>query len=164
MSNKFIAISEAGKLRMSDYNADRFRKDLKNNPGARYKIERLTPESKEQRGFYHGGVLSLWAFLNDLDHKDSNIIEELHHYAKKEFNGMIIILEGKKKKVGKSTKGILNTGYIEKVIEYLEENYAIDRATMLNPEEYKRWRDEIAPYSKIDNYIDFLVEQGILKK
>ena len=161
----FLAQSKNGRLSASsEYTAALLRKDLAENDGARYSIERLTPESGKQRRFYHGAVIPLWAFLNGYDYKDSNTLEWLHHEAKKEFNGEVVMLDGKPAKRGKSTKGALNKGYLERIIDYLEEQYGIDRTQVLNPEKYKDFRDRIYPYSTYDSYIDYLIDIGLLKR
>lgn len=160
----FLAHSDKGALSLgTEYNRARFKQDLKDNDGARYRIERISPESREQRGFYHGAVLPLWAFLDGNDWRDHNTLEHYHHEAKKEFNGDFIVRAGKKEKFGKSTKGVLNKGYLERVIDFLEEQYAIDRALVLNPESYKQWRDELYGTGETDSFIEYMVEIGLLK-
>lgn len=162
-TNTFLAYSNQGKLSLgTEYNRSRFRKDLADNDGARYKIERVSPESREQRGFYHGAVIPLWAFLDGNDWRDSNTLEHYHHEAKKEFNGGMIMRNGKQEVYGKSTKGELNKGYLDRVVDHLEEQYAIKRQDVLNPEEYKKWRDEIYGLGGVDNFIEYMVEIGKL--
>lgn len=160
----FLAHSDKGNLSLgTEHNRARFRQDLKDNDGARYRIERLSPESRDQRGFYHGAVLPLWAFLDGNDWRDHNTLEHYHHEAKKEFNGDIIIRAGKKEKFGKSTKGVLNRGYLDRIIDFLEEQYAINRVEVLNPETYKVWRDELYGTGETDSFIEYMVELGLLK-
>lgn len=161
--NKFSAVSTGIGLSFgSDYNKVRLLKDLKENKGARYKVIRETPESREVRGFYHGAVIPLWVFLDGNDYRDSAICAHYHNEAKKEFNGDIIIRAGKKEKIGKSTKGKLNSGYVDRVIDSLEEQYGIDRSKVLDTELYKKWRDEIYPYGGADNFIQYMSEIGLL--
>lgn len=158
MSKVFLAVSDDGKFSLgSPHNRARFADDLKENPGARYRIERITPESRKQRGFYHGAVLSLWAYLNGWDYKDHEIIDFLHHEAKKEFNGEMVMLDGRKIIRGKSTKGKLEK-YLDRIIDYLEEEYAIDRNVVLNNNEYKKWEDTIYPFGGPEHYLDYLIE------
>jgi len=161
-----------GKLEIGDYNRAKlndFLKDKKNQ-GRKIAIQDRAPESRKQRAFYHSAVLTLWAYLNGQDYKDGDEIGFLHEHAKREFNGEIVLVEGKPVKRGKSTTGLLsendqaNSGYIDRVVTYLEENYGIDRTKVLNPEHYKTWRDEIFSFGKQDNYIDYLLEIGLLKK
>ena len=76
----------------------------------------------------------------------------------------IIVVHGEPHKVAKSTKGMLNKGYLERVIDHLVENYGIDPAMVLNPELYKKFRDEIYPMtSKYDTFIDYMVDLKLLK-
>lgn len=164
--SKYYAKSIKGKLSLlTDRNREGFKKDLVENDGARYTIERITPESIIQRGFYHGAVLRLWAYLNEYNYKSHEIIDFLHEEAKREFNGELIVRDGKKRRIGKSTKGKLNKGFIDKVIDYLEEEYAIKREEVLNPEDYKYWKNEIFPQGQgPDDFIDYLLETGKLHR
>jgi hypothetical protein len=158
---KFWAKSEYGRL-VVQY-PDKLREDVKRNDKAWYLIERYTPESRRQRGFYHGAVLTLWLYLNGMDYRDNSLKRWLHECAKNEFNGEIVKLDGKLVKRGKSTKGLLNKGFIEKVIEHLEEQYGIDRTKVLNPEHYKYFRDVIYPSGEYETYIDYLLALKLLK-
>jgi len=148
----------------SDYNKQRFLEDARQNEGARYRIERITPESQKQRGFLHGAVYPLWVYLDENDHRDSNIIDHYHHEAKKEFNGGMIVRDGEMEKYGKSTKGVLNKGYLDRVIDNLEAHYGIDRGIVLDTKQYKHWKDDIYPAGGPDNYVDYMVEIGLLKR
>ena len=162
---KFIAESSPeGKLSLrTEFNASRFRDFLKANKGIRLKIEALTPESKKQRGFYHGAVITLWAYLDGKDYRDNSILEKIHEIAKEEFNPEIFFLNGKQHRIGKSTKGKLNDGFIDTIIDYLEESYGIDRMKVLNPDLYKKYRDEIYSEGKYDTFIDYMIDLRLLK-
>ncbi len=156
---------EDGGLEMSDYQRASFKQYIKDNAGSRLrlKIEREVPESKHQRGFYHGAILALWAYLDGKDYKDTATLDDLHEVAKLEFNPDIIIVGGEPKKIGRSTKGKLNEGYLERLIDYLIEQYGIDPNKVLNPERYKTWRDTIYPFTtKYDSYLDYLLATGEL--
>ncbi len=143
-------------------NVNLLKQDVRENPGARYDIIKQTPESKNQRGFYHGGVLVLWAYLNGWDYKDNSTLAFLHDKAKEEFNGEMVILDGKKVIKGKSTKGRLSE-HLEDVISYLEDEYAVDRKKVLDVKQYKHWRDAIYPFGGADTYIEYLIEIKKLK-
>lgn len=146
-----------GGLGMSDYQRSTMRQFIKDNTGKRIRLilEKMTPESREQRGFLHGGVYSLWAYLDGNDYKDPEVVRQYHEYAKLEFNPQIVVINGKAQKVGKSTKGDL-TNFIEKVTDWLIENYGIDPSKVLNPDDYKHWRDAVFPYGGPDTYIEHL--------
>lgn len=167
---KFLAQAKGGKLSTSDYTKKTLSQFLKENEGMVLAIVPHSPESKKQRAFYHGAVLPLWAYLNDYDYRDGEVLEWLHNKAKIEFNGEIVLLDGKKVKRGKSTKGLLsenyeqNSGYLERIISYLEENYGIDRNKVLNPEHFKKFRDEIYSVSEYDDYILYLIDIGFLPR
>lgn len=130
----------------------------KRNPGIRAEIVPFLPDSRKQRRFYFGAILTLWAYLDGKDYKDSAVIEDLHEVAKLEFNAQIVVVKGKKYRVGKSTKGKLNQGYLERIIDYLEESYGIDRMKVLNPKHYKDFMDRIFSFSHYETYIDYLKE------
>jgi hypothetical protein len=55
-----------------------------------------------------------------------------------------------------STKGEINE-LIERFIEYMEENYGIDRALCLDRMHYKDWRDRLRFDSAYTNYVDYLI-------
>ena len=149
----------------TDYARDQFKKWLKASTGIKVDLIPLLPENRKVRKFYHGAVLTLWAFLNGYDHKDPSILRWLHEVAKLEFNAEFVNLDGKQVKKPKSTKGELGKGFIERVIEHLEEQYGINRQDVLDPAEYKKYRDEIQSFEDVpDDYISYLVSLGKLKK
>jgi hypothetical protein len=153
-----------GRLNFGDYNRAKFIKYLAEHGPIRLELKPMTPESREQRGFYFGAVLRLWAFLDGKDYKDPEVIEMLHEIAKVEFNGQMIKVAGKVRKVGKSTKGKLNQGYLDRLIDYLEEQYGIDRTKVLDPEDYKYFRDQIySTNTQYDDYISYMLALGKLK-
>lgn len=157
MSNIFWAQSKDGKLSTTDYNRLRLMHDLKTNDGAKYRIERVTVESRLQRRFYEGGVIKLWVYLDGNDYKNSRVCKHYHDQANREFNGDIIVRNGKSELIGLSSKGKLERdGLCEKVIEFLEEQYSIDRTKVLDPAKYKYWRDALYSTGEFDTYIDYL--------
>lgn len=162
---KFKCIArEDGGMEFSEYERAKFKTFLKENPGMRLQIEPMMPESKKQRGFYHGAVIVLWAYLDGKDYRDGLVLDQLHEIAKQEFNGEVIVVNGKAHKVSKSTKGLLNKGYLERVIDYLAENYGIDPGLALNPALYEKYRDEIYPFTdKYDTFIDYMRDLKIIK-
>jgi hypothetical protein len=125
--------------------------------GLLVEIKPMTPESRDQRKFYHGAVLTLWAYLDGKDYKDPAVLDDQHEIAKLEFNPKVEVSNGKTYRIGQSSKGKLNQGFIEKIIDYLEENYAIDRTQVLDPKHYKDFRDRIYSSGEFDTYIDYLV-------
>lgn len=147
-----------GTLAMTDYQDATKREFARKNAGKRVRLTLtpFTPESSEQRGFYHGGVLALWAHLDGKDYRKSSIIDAYHEVAKLEFNPEIVIVNGQARKIGKSTKRVLNS-HIEKVIDYLVENYGINPEEVLNPSVYKDWAARIYPFGGPDNFISYLI-------
>lgn len=161
-----------GGLAISPYNRQTMEAFFKDpaNDGIIVAIQSRTPESRQVRGFYHGAILPLWCYLNGMDHRNSDNLAFMHEHAKREFNGDIIFIDGREIKRGRSTRGILgendkqNSGYLERVIMYLEENYGIDRSKVLNPEHYKHFKDEVYSVSEYEDYIAYLESLGFLSK
>lgn len=138
---------------------------LRKHPGALVRISTVLPESNKQRAFYHGAVLPLWAYLDGKDYRSSAVLDDMHELAKFEFNGGIVTVAGKSQKVGRSTKGKEALArHIERVIDFLVEQYGIDRSAVLNPEEYKSYRDTVLMDGRFETYIDYLVSTGALAK
>lgn len=137
---------------------DRVLKHCTHNVGKRFTLEDFIPESNKQRGFYHGAVLTLWAYLDMKNYKDPSVLDSYHELAKMEFNPEIIVTKGKSVKVGKSTKGELNHGFLEKVIDNLVDNYGIEREKCLLPKDYKYFKDKVFMDGKYDTYIDYLID------
>ena len=161
----FTATSTGVALDMgSETNRAKFKQFLLENKGIRLKIEPVTPESRGQRAFYHGAVIPLWAYLDGKDYKDNLVLDQLHDIAKREFNGEVLVVYGKAYKVSKSTKGLLNKGFLERVIDYLVENYGIDQGVVLNPNLYVKFRDEIYPYSNYDTFIDYMEDIKLISR
>lgn len=158
---KFFAQALSGRFHMGD-DAERFKKFLLANEGMRMEVKPLMPESRSQRKFLHGAVYPLWAYCDGKDYKDETVLADMHEIAKIEFNGALVNANGKVYKVGRTSVGELREGFIDKIIDYLEEHYGIDRTKVLLPEDYKHWRDAIFPYSGPKYYIDYLVKSGTL--
>jgi len=133
------------------------------NPNMPFELVPLLPESKKQRGFFEGAVVPLMTFyqegMDHRSHKDRAIVRE---WLKLEFNGELITVGGKTHRIAKSTKRELNSGFLERVIEYMVDNYAPPMES-LSPAKFKDWRDRIFPYGGADNFIDYLQEIAILK-
>lgn len=154
---KFIGQFLGGKLEFGE-GRERLMKFMEKNDRLRFELVPLLPESRQQRKFYHAAVLALWAYCDGKDYKDDEVLAQMHDVAKMEFNPEIINVNGKVYKIGKTTKGKLRDGFIDKIIDYLEENYGIDRMKVLNPKDYEYFRDAIFPTSHYETYIDYLVD------
>lgn len=160
----FLAQSNNGKFSLgTEYNAARFREDLRKNNGAKYRIERITPESRDMRGFYEGGVIPLACFYQDnLDHRNNEHIKIMREWLKQEFNSEWFEVNGKAQRVSITTKGGKTLKkMIDKTSEWIEEQGG--DVSVLNPKAYKDWRDSIFPFGGPDNYIDYLVSISKLK-
>lgn len=165
MSNVFWAEStQEGKFSMgSEDNAKRFRDFLKKNPGIRFKIDPLTPESNKQRGFYEGGVVPLITYYQDgLDYHKWEDCKQVRSWLNLAFNGEFKVIGGQSVKVPKSTKGVLNKGFLERILDWMEENGY--QTELLVPSDYKYWRDAIFSTGGPDNYIDYLLSIGKLRR
>jgi hypothetical protein len=162
---KFQARTQNGGLIFpSDYQRDQFRKYVKENDGIRVKIEPITPESNNQRAFFEGAIVPLVTYYQEgMDHRNSEDLRQVREWLKIEFNGSVVLVDKKAHKVAQSTKGKLNDGFIERVVDYLTENYGIDTAKVLNPEEFKKFRDEIYPYSNYEDFIAYMKDIKLIK-
>lgn len=135
------------------------------NPGrVTLTLDKEYVESPNQRAFYHGAVIPIWTFLDGKDYHDSSILDDMHDIAKLEFNKGVMIVNGKAMEFGRSSKGELNNGFIDKVVDYLIDEYSIDPIKVLNPDRYKDFMARIWPYTKdYEDYIDYLIKMGDLK-
>lgn len=134
------------------------------HPQIRYVLTPLMAESRNQRAFIHGAILPLWCYLDHNDYKDAAVLEHYYEIAKVEFNPQIFTTRFKAYKIGGSTKGKLNEGFIEKIIDFLEEQYGIDRSKVLSPDLYKEYRDVLRPFENVpDNFIDYMKWAKVLK-
>jgi hypothetical protein len=146
-----------GRLEFGPHARAQFMEFLRKNGPLRLHITPELPESGKLRRFFHGAVIPLWAYLDGKDYKDYEVRRDLHELAKLEFNGQIIVVHGETKKVGRSSKGAALRPFVEQVITYLEENYGIDRATFLDPADYKHFIGAIYMHGEYDTYIDYLL-------
>lgn len=163
----FTAISNPeGRLVMSDYSKLMLRKVAKEHPGTRFKIEQLLPESSKLRGYFEGALIPLYMFFQEnLDHRDSSQHEIAREQVKMAFNADITFnpITGSTEKIALSTKGrVVLQRVSEDLQDWLVEQYAV-RPEVLDPKNYKHWRDTIFPYGGAENYIDYCVEKGILR-
>ena len=159
---KFTALAKKGGLEFGEYNRAKFKQWLIDNDGARLQITNLTPESKKMRRFFEGGVVPLITFYQEgLDYRLHEDNLKVREWLKSEFNGEAVIVDGKSHIIPKSTKGELKD-FMERVMDWMSENgYQIE---LLKPDDYKKWEEEVYPYEGADNYIDYLISIGRLKK
>lgn len=147
----------------SEYNRFKVR-DMVREGVKLFELKPRYRESRKQRGFYHGAICGLFAYFHEkLDHHEPKDIALVHEWLKIELNGEFVVINGKANKIGKTTKGELNEGYIERCIAYLVENYGLEES-LLDTAKYKYWRDAVYPHGGADNYIDYLVDIGLLSK
>lgn len=148
-----------GTIAMTEHQDYLKRKYVGERAGRRIRltIEEVTPESRNLRRFYHGAIIPLWAHLDGKDYQDSAVLAEFHEVAKNEFNPKMIVVSGKAYKVGRSSKGKDLQPFVERVIDFLTEQYGIDPMEVLNPETYKDWNDRIYPYGGPDTFIGYLL-------
>lgn len=152
-----------GGLEFGSYTKMHLKKFIKENPNMPFELKPQFPESTKQRGYFEGGICPLVAFYQEgMEHRNSKDVERVREWLKIEFNGEIINFRGKTHRIAKSTKNRLNQGFLERVVDYIIENYAPPMEA-LDPEKYKHWRDAVYPYGGADNYIDYLVELNIIK-
>lgn len=153
-----------GKLTLGSIdNKARFQDFLNKNDNMRLEIRPLTPESGKQRRFYHGAVVPLIAFYQEgMSHTNPHDLEGVHEWLKLEHNGEMLLIKGKVHRVGKSTRGELATGFLERVMDWIEENYSPPKES-LDPEKFKYWQDVVYANGGPENFLDYLVEINVLK-
>lgn len=159
----FIAQAKNGSLQLGDYNAARLKDFLKKNDGIRIRIEPETPENRDQRNFFEGAIVPLIAFYQEnMDHRNTDHKRQIHEWLKMEFNAEMVVVNGKAKTIAGSTKGQLAKGLLDKVIDWMtDQGYQTE---LLNPTEYKYWRDTIYPNGGPVDYISYLLATKKLSK
>lgn len=151
---------------LGDYNYRRILRYVRENPNCLLEIGPVLPESTKQRGYFEGGLVSLFVYYNGGDYKDRDVLADARHDLKMEFWSELRpnYVTGKVEKKVRSTKGreALNA-VTERVLEYMIENYS-PPAEALDPETYKHWRDVALMDGAPDNYLDYLQTVGVLAK
>lgn len=161
--SKWTARSLGGVLSFGDYNTRAIKDHAKKNPGALYELKAVLPESQKMRKWFEGAIVPYFAFLSGMDWKDAKVLDDARELIKIEFNAEMVVWNGEKKKIGRSTKGRENLNQVaERVLEWIMDNGGNPK--VVDPKEYKHWRDTIYPYGGVaDNYIDHLIECGELE-
>lgn len=156
--------SAEGRLEIGTFNRARFVEFLRENPNALVKVSTILPESSKQRRYLEGSIIPLVTYYQEgLDHRSSEDCAKVREWLKLEFNSEAVVVGGKRVVMAKSTKGSKElNAFMERVVDWLTENYDPPLEAM-DPDAYKLWRDTIMPFGGPDNYIDHLVETGILK-
>jgi len=161
-------VARNGGLAMNEYTKVHFKNFLKDNEGMRFEMVPLIPESNKMRRWFEGGLVSLITYYQEgMSHRNAEDKRKVREFLKAEFNGEVIVINGEKRKIAKTTKGRpeLNL-FVERVVDWLVENYA-PPPEALDTKKYQDWYDTILPFSKPDepdNYIDYLITCGILKR
>lgn len=151
-----------GGLNFGTYTKINLKKFIKENPNLPFELKPLMPESSNQRGFFEGAVCPLLTFYQEgMDYRNSKDVKKVREILKLEFNGELVPLGGKIYRIAQSTKNNLSAGFLERVIGYIEDNYA-PPAEVLDPKSYKHWKDAIYPYGGPETYIDYLKEKNII--
>lgn len=151
-----------GKL---DFGSDRANIDWQKfkdaHEGELMEIKPYFPESKKQRGWFEGAMVrTLTYFHEELDYRKSSDCKIMHEWLKQEFNGEAVTVNGKTHIRGKSSKGLLNKEFGERVLNYyIDQGYPIEA---INHERYKDWKNRLSITEKWNSYIDYLVDLKIL--
>lgn len=134
------------------------------NPNMPFEIKPIFAESSHQRGWFEGALVPLVTFYQDgMDYQNSNDNKKVREWLKLEFNGELVTISGKVHKIAQSTSHRLNLGFLERITDWLETNYAPPTESM-DPKAWKHWHDAIFPNGGPDNYIGYLLERNIIKK
>lgn len=153
---KFKAMMEKGKFSFSSELArQNFTEYAQKHEGSTFSIELY--ESPKERRWFEGALVPMITFYQEgKDHKNPDHNREVREWLKLEFNPEIVSVNGKSHTVAGSTKGELNKGFVERILDWMSDNgYKVE---YLNPEIYKDWRDRIlVTDGGPDNFIDYLV-------
>lgn len=154
-------------IEISEFNRKKLRQAVKDNgrPIKGY-ISTTMPESRKQRGYLMGGLIPLLVYLDGNDYKDKDMLDFYFQEYKKELQPEFVTINGTPRKRGKSTKGSESLNqFIEKLQEFLAEQYGIDHnCPAINPEEYKKFRDEIYFDSEYEDFISYAVDMKWIKR
>jgi len=154
--------TDNGGLSFSDFTKEKLKFFMRKNPGMPFELTPILPESRKQRNWFEGTICPLIAFYQeDMDHRDWRDCRNVHEWLKSEFNSEMVNVGGKINKVAQSTKGQLNKGFIERVMDWLIENYSPPQEA-LDTKKYEYWRDAIYGDGGSETYIDYLIEKKIL--
>lgn len=153
------------RIEISDYNSRLIKDEVrKHGSPIRAHITFSLPESSKMRRYVMGCLLPLAVFLDGQEYRDSETCERYFEHYKKEFNPVALKIEGKVELFGQSTKGSKALkSFAEKLQDYISEQHGINydsKAT--NPEEYKKWRDELSMLTN-DTWIEHCIKMGWLK-
>ena len=160
LTDKGLELTDEGKVRMEKLRSDYGKRKIRGT------INWALPESKNQRGYFEGGVCTLFAYFQDWsDHTNYKHVLECRKIIKDEALGVTVEITGVgTRKVSDSSKGKEN---ISKCIDWALD-YFTDQGEfndfVLNTQNYKDWVlamqfDENIP----DNYIDYCKSIGKLK-
>jgi hypothetical protein len=130
----------------------------------RAEINTITPESRQQRKYLHGGLMPLLVYLDGNDYRDDETLEHYFEHYKAEFTPEVLKIDGKIQTFGKSTKGgKALRNFIDKLQDYLNEHYGISYDNpAINPDKFVEWRDTIS-MSTNESYIEYCVKMKWLK-
>ncbi len=149
-----------------DFNRRKLVQYIRENPNSLFSLEPILPESRKQRRYFEGALVSMFVFYNGGDYHDPRVLADAREDLKREFWSELRTnwITGTVEKRAKSTKGSKALNAItELVYEYLVENYAVPERA-LNPKTYKDWRDIELTNGAPVNYLDYLLLLKIIKR
>ena len=153
-----------GRLDFGDYNRRVIKDYLAKNGPVRIELNVLTPESGKMRNFFEGAVIPLITYFQEgMSHRNTEDRKIVREWVLREFNGEFRVIGGKSTKVAKTSKGELSQGLTDRIIDWIEEQYGVDRFQVLDPAHFKKFRDEIYSTSEFVTYIDYLISLRRLK-
>jgi len=148
----------------SDFYRAKLKHYMRHNPNSPFEIKFILMESSRQRKWFEASLCPLIAFYQEgMDHRDPHDVKKAREWLKLEFNSELVAIGQKTHRIAMSTSKKLNTGFLERCVDYLVENYA-PPIEVLDTKKFKHWRDAIFPYGGPDNYIDYLLSINILKR
>lgn len=162
---KFVGRFRAdGGLEFGQYTKWNLKKFIKENPNMPFELKPIFAESSRQRGWFEGALVPLVTFYQEgLDYRNSKDNEKVREWLKLEFNGELVTINKTVHKIAQSTSNRLNLGFLERIVDWIIENYATP-IEALDPKKYNHWHDAIYPYEGPETYIEYLVSINILKR
>ena len=128
-------------------------------------IEGDEEETEGQRRYFEGCLVKLFVFYHGKNWKDSKVCQDAREDIKLEFNGETRenMFTGKVERHAKSTKGkAVLAEVVLQTADYLTENFRAPFEA-LDSESYKAWRDGVKGWGDDDDYISYLLANGVLR-
>lgn len=144
-------------IQLSDYNSRLIKDKVKEN-GSPIKAHIVfnLPESRQARGYFHGGLVKLWVYLDNDDYKDTKTCARYFDIFMMENFPEVQKINGKIHTFGQSSKGskMLNK-CTERLTDMLVSEYGLEYSSpMFVTENFIKWRDELMSFG-METFIEY---------